>query len=93
MGVRVYNLDNKLVCTCGHTFEEHHHGIVMNPDYYSHPLCINGVMGQECEHNQVNGEYFMNKGDKTYCMCPNFKPRARNVQKLVDEWRKKSHGR
>jgi hypothetical protein len=26
------------------------------------------------------------------CKCNNFKPRARNVQKIVDEW-VKSHGR
>jgi len=86
--MRVYALDENLICTCGHKWEEHHHGCVMNPEYFDYPLTIQGLIAQECEHNQVNGEYFMNKGDKKYCKCPGFKPRARNVQKLVDEWNK-----
>ena len=84
--VMVYNLDENLVCTCGHTWEEHHHGFVMNPEYKDYPLNINSQIAQECEHNQVNGDYFLNKGEKQYCMCSNFKPRARNVQKIVNEW-------
>lgn len=88
MGVRVYQLDEHLMCYCGHEWEDHHHGVVMNPEYFDHPLTIRGCMAQECEHNQVNGEYFLNKGEKKYCECPNFKPRARNVQKIVEEWRK-----
>lgn len=91
MGVTIYNLDEKLKCRCGHTWEEHHHGCVMNQLYATYPLNINGLIAQECEHNQINGEYFLNKGEKKFCKCNGFKPRALNVQKLVDEW-VKIHG-
>lgn len=84
--MRVYNLDEHLICRCGHEWEEHHHGCVMNPKYFDYPLNIQGIIAQECEHNQTNGEYFLNKGEKKHCKCGNFKPRARNVQKLVDDW-------
>lgn len=86
MGTTVYKLDENLICRCGHKWEEHHHGCVLNPKYFSYPLTINGLMAQECEYSQVNGIYFRRDGKKKYCMCNNFKPRARNVQKIVDEW-------
>jgi len=89
--VRVYKLDENLTCWCGHSWEEHHHGAVMNPQYFDYPLTIGGMIANECEHSQVNGSYFLRKGEKKHCLCNNFKPRARNVQKLVDEWVKK-HG-
>lgn len=88
--MRVYKLDENLVCTCGHKWEEHHHGVVLNPKYFSYPLTINGLIAQECEHNQVNGDYFLNRGEKSFCRCNGFKPRARNVQKLLNEWVKKN---
>ena len=98
--MRVYNLDEKLICYCGHIWEEHHHGCVMNQEYFDHPLTIQGLMAQECEHNQVNGSYFLDKGEKGYCECQNFKPRAYYVQNLVKGWvkrheemRKKNAGR
>lgn len=96
--MRVYKLDENLECKCGHTWEEHHHGCVLNPEYFDYPLTIRGCIAQECEHNQVNGEYFLNKGEKTYCECSHFKPRSRNVQGILDEWVKKheemrKHGR
>lgn len=84
--MRVYKLDENLVCYCGHKWEEHHHGVVMNPNYATYPLNIHGLIAQECEHNQVNGEYFLNRGEKKFCRCDGFKPRARNVQKLLNEW-------
>lgn len=87
--MRVYKLDENLVCTCGHKWSEHHHGVVQNPKYFDYPLTIQGLLAEECEHDQVNGEYFVKK--EKACMCMNFKPRARNVQKLVDEW-VKLHG-
>jgi hypothetical protein len=85
----VYTLDENLMCWCGHSWEEHHSGCVMNKDYVDYPLNIDGCIAQECEHNQVNGEYFLRRGEKKYCMCRGFHPRARNVQKMVDEWVKK----
>lgn len=93
MGVTVYKLDENLVCRCGHLWEEHHHGCVMNPKYDTYPLNITGLIAQECEHNQVNGEYFLNRGETKYCHCNSFKPRSHNVQKLVDEWVKKNDPR
>lgn len=88
--MRVYKLDEHLICRCGHEHQEHHQGCVMNQKYFDYPLTIMGCIAQECEHNQTNGEYFFNKGEKKYCMCNSFRPRARNVQKLVDEWVKKN---
>lgn len=93
MGVTVYKLDENLVCKCGHIWEEHHHGVVLNPKYYDYPLTIRGCIAQECEHNQVNGDYFLNKGETTYCKCDSFRPKSVNVQKLVKEWVKKNDPR
>jgi hypothetical protein len=83
----VYKLDEHLLCRCGHEWEEHHHGVVMNLAYNDYPLNIRGCIAQECEHNQVNGEYFLNKGEKKYCKCNNFSPRSYNVLKIVKAWR------
>jgi hypothetical protein len=91
MGVTVYKLDENLMCRCGHTWEEHHHGVVMNKEYFDFPLTIMGCIAQECEHNQTNGKWYLNKGEKKYCGCNNFVPRSFNVLKLVKEWRHK-HG-
>lgn len=84
--MRFYALDENLVCRCGHKWKAHHSGAVINPYYATYPLNIQGFIAQECEHNQVNGRYFLNKNEKQYCLCDNFKPKAFNVQKLVDEW-------
>ena len=87
----VRKLDRTLMCWCGHDWEEHHHGVVMNKEYFDYPLNIDGCIAQECEHNQVNGEYFLRKGEKTYCECPGFRPRSGYVKNLVKAWRK-AHG-
>src|SRR5258707_12689443 len=89
--MRVYKLDGGLICRCGHIWEEHHQGIVMNKEYLDFPLVIRGHIAQECEHNQLNGTYFLNKGEKKVCMCNNFVPRSNNVMKIVKEWRR-NHG-
>ena len=88
--MRVYNLDENLKCTCGHKWDEHHHSAVMNPLYATYPLTIGGMIAEECEHNQVNGSYFLNKNEKTYCECSIFKPRAEYVKNLIKEWVKKN---
>ena len=90
MGVTVYKIDENLICRCGHTWEDHHHGVVMNPLYFDYPLTIRGCIAQECEYNQRYGVYSPKKGEKP-CKCNNFKPRAHNVQKIVNEW-VKLHG-
>ncbi len=86
--MRVYNLDENLICKCGHTWEYHHHGFVMNKEYFDYPLTIRGCIAEECEYNQRYGVYFPKKGEQA-CICSNFHPRAKNVQKTVDEWIKK----
>lgn len=91
--MRVYKLDRELRCTCGHSHEEHHGGCVMNPEYLDYPLNIDGIVGQECEHNQNEGHYWLNKGDKKVCKCNGFKPRSTYVKNLVKEWREKHPGR
>src|SRR6266436_3305162 len=94
----IYDLDENLVCKCNHIWDNHHQGVVMNPEYADYPLNIHGCIAQECEETQVNGEYFGKPED--YCDCNHFKPRARKVQELVDAWvkiheetRKKDAGR
>lgn len=84
--MRVYKLDENLVCRCGHTWENHHHGCVMNNKYATYPLNLNGLIAQECEYNQMEGYFMPQKGEKTMCKCSSFKPRSHNVQKLVNEW-------
>jgi hypothetical protein len=85
----VHKLDENLRCYCKHTWDEHHHGCVMNPEYFEYPLTIMGCIAQECEHNQTNGEWYLNKGEKKYCRCNSFRPSSTYVQKLVKEWREK----
>lgn len=82
----VHDLNENLMCRCGHTWEQHHHGVVMNPLYADYPLTIRGCIAEECEYNQVNGGYFSRNDEKEYCGCNLFKPSSHNVQKLVDEW-------
>ncbi len=75
------------ICLCKHTWEDHHHGCVLNEDYYGHPLVIRGCMAQECEYNQRYGIYTPKKGEKA-CKCPNFKPKSKVLQDKVAGWRK-----
>ena len=53
-------------CKCGHSFEDHHHGVVVNPSALerqgrSHEN-IEGLLGEECEHDQYH--------DKAHCDNP-----------------------
>lgn len=60
-------------CTCGHSWEHHHHGCIMDPAYPSNAPeygVWGGVAAQECEEHQVNGEY-----DRPYsqaCKCSHY---------------------
>jgi len=83
MIVREINRD--ITCTCSHSWEDHHHGCVMNLEYETYPLNIDGCIGQECEYNQRYGVYFPKKGEKP-CMCSNFKPRSGYIKKCVKAW-------
>ena len=47
------------ICVCGHKWEEHHLGIVMNPDYVKGTK--EGYIPDECEHygfNEVGGKEY-----------------------------------
>jgi len=85
MIVRKMDYDSR--CFCGHKFEEHHGGCIMNQEYFDYPIQVQGIMGQECEHDQVNGQYFV-KREKA-CKCSNFRPSSKYIQQLVKEWHEK----
>lgn len=55
-------------CLCGHTWEDHHHGCVMNMAYEDYPLNFRGCIAQECEATQTNGSWHTDKiEDRCYC--------------------------
>lgn len=87
MSVTVYKIDDNLKCRCGHPWKMHHPMPVTNPAYASYPLVIHGSIAEECEYRELKGTIFY---DAKYCQCQAFKPKARNVQKTVDEWVKKN---
>jgi hypothetical protein len=95
----VGGIDQRLMCYCGHAWFVHRHNRVVNPEYLDHPLTIQGLQALECEHSPVDWKYFPDKGEKTYCQCPGFKPRSRVAINLIRDWRKKqderrkAHGR
>ena len=57
-------------CICGHSWQDHHHGCIMNPAYptenHKRGVC-SGLMAQECEATQINGEWLVPKKDRCYC--------------------------
>jgi hypothetical protein len=57
-------------CLCGHSWEDHHHGCIMNPkvpsEDHKRGIC-RGVMAQECEATQVNGEWLVEDDLRCYC--------------------------
>ena len=63
-------------CKCGHSWENHHHGIIMNPSYppedHKNGSC-RGVKAQECEATQTNGEWHSDD-ESQHCYCQNYEP-------------------
>lgn len=61
-------------CQCGHSWESHHHSIIMNPAYptedHTQGIC-NGVGAEECEETQSNGEWLVEK-EEDLCRCGNY---------------------
>lgn len=58
-------------CKCGHSWEDHHHGCMQNEVYakyddHSKGAC-QGIMAQECEATQVNGDWLVKEKDRCYC--------------------------
>lgn len=48
-------------CVCGHSWEQHHLGIVMNQEYID--KTHEGYIPQECQHygfNETGGQQFVN---------------------------------
>lgn len=64
-------------CKCGHSWEDHHHGCIMNPNYptedHARGIC-RAVGAQECEATQINGEWIVDK-EEDKCYCPQYKPK------------------
>lgn len=74
-------------CTCGHSWEDHHHGCIMNPEFPGecHPFGIcRGVTGDECEATQFEGRYTGLKGGKM-CVCQGYA----NCETLLMPWQAK----
>lgn len=90
--MRIHKLDESLECICHHKYSEHRHTRVVNIEYMTYPLTVNGFLALECEHIDVPSTYFKQKSPADYCECNNFKPIAKSVQKLVKVW-VKTHGR
>lgn len=61
-------------CACGHPWEEHHHGCIMNPNFPSeahiYGIC-SGMSAEECEWTQVNGDRI--REEEPECHCGSYK--------------------
>lgn len=61
------------MCTCGHSFEEHHHGVIMNNqaliDRGQEFRNVHGVLGEECEYSQFEGVHM---DGKEPCNCQTY---------------------
>lgn len=57
-------------CACGHSWERHHHGCIMRIEYpvdaHAWGVC-GGVMAQECEWTQVNGDRIREEEPECFC--------------------------
>lgn len=46
-------------CICGHSFDDHHHGIIQRTDLLKERneeyRNVNGILGEECEHDIFEG--------------------------------------
>lgn len=60
-------------CLCGHSWNDHHHGFVLNPAYADDPLTHKGIRAQECEATQTNGEWHSDD-PKKHCYCDSYVP-------------------
>lgn len=57
-------------CTCGHPWDNHHHGCIMNPKWpteaHAYGICM-GLSPGECEWTQVNGDRI--RESEPECLC------------------------
>jgi hypothetical protein len=79
-------------CTCGHSWENHHHSCIMNPkcpiEDHSRGIC-RGVMAEECEETQMNGEWLV--PEKDMCFCGRYKMSEKRVRLSYIWWRIYAH--
>lgn len=64
------------VCICGHSWEDHHCGIVMNKEYYDQTG--EGYVPQECEHYGCNesGGMMPGVGEEWVDHCHSYQDRG-----------------
>jgi len=53
------------ICVCGHSWKEHHLGIVMNTEYYE--ATNEGYVPEECEHFGFNETGGLDRNDVVHC--------------------------
>ena len=71
-------------CICGHSWEDHHHGAVLNPDYPSddHAQGIHaGWLAEECEYYGFNEWGGLDNEGNKHCQ----RYRAASQQEKEDE--------
>lgn len=56
----------------------------MNPEWIDYPFVFQGLLAEECEHDQVNGEYFVPQ--EKACKCGNYKPQSRRLRQAAQKW-------
>ncbi len=73
-------------CICNHSWEDHHHGCIMNPNVpsenHTRGIC-RGVLAQECEATQVNGEWLVRK-KKDRCYCGSYRNPIKWLDVILD---------
>ena len=62
-------------CMCGHSWEDHHHGCILNPNWpgesHDNGIC-RGVGAGECEATQFEGRYIGLMGG-AMCACEGYR--------------------
>lgn len=62
-------------CQCGHSWDNHHHGCIVNPAYceytdsHMYGTC-GGLAAQECEWTELNGERI--RENEPECLCGSY---------------------
>ena len=55
-------------CVCGHSWDDHHHGMVLNPKFIDDYRVVDGCLGEECEATQLHGVVIKTPE----CHCPTY---------------------
>ena len=75
-------------CICGHAWEDHHHGCIMNPEYPSEDHengACRAVAAEECEATQTNGEWHY-EDEKKRCYCQIYRNCTTNCESRFYGW-------